>query len=160
MPNKVKKQAVLIIDNIRSQHNVGSIFRTADCVGVSHIYLCGTTPTPLDKYGRPVSEIAKTALGAEKSMPYTYAKSTVGIINRLRKEGFEIIAIEQSKNSVDYRKLRMGSKVAFIVGNEVLGVSDKVLKLCDYVAEIPLRGEKESLNVAVATGIALFRMIS
>ena len=93
-------------------------------------------------------------------MPYTYAKSTVGIINRLRKEGFEIVAIEQAKDSVDYRKLRVGSKVAFIVGNEVLGVSDKVLKLCDYVAEIPLRGEKESLNVAVATGIALFRMIS
>ena len=96
------------------------------------------------------SEIAKTALGAEKSVPYVYAKSTVGIINRLRKEGFEIVAIEQTKNSVDYRKLRVGSKVAFIVGNEVLGVSDKVLKLCDYVAEIPLRGEKESLNAAVS----------
>jgi len=160
---QVKREVVLILDNIRSRHNVGSIFRTADCAGVTKIYLCGTTPTPLDKYGRPVGEIAKTALGAENSIEWEYAKTTTSIIKKLKKQNFQIIAVEQSKESVDYKKVtrQLAGKypVAFVVGNEVEGVSKSVLKLCDIVAEIPMRGEKESLNVSVATGVALFGML-
>lgn len=162
MPKTPKKQAgeiVLILDNIRSMHNVGSIFRTADCVGITKIYLCGTTPTPLDRFNREVKEIAKTALGAEKSIAWEYVKTTTSVLRKLKKN-FQIIAIEQSKDSVDYKKIKLKPRVAFVVGNEVDGISKKVLNLCDVVAEIPLKGEKESLNVSVATGVALFRMLN
>ena len=154
------KRVAIVIDNLRSNHNVGSIFRTADALGVSKIYLCGTTPTPLDKYGRPVGEIAKTALGAEKSISWEYAKTTAGAIKKLKKSGVEIIAIEQSENSVDYKKIKSKGDVAFVLGNEVDGVSKNVLKLCDIVAEIPMKGGKESLNVAVAGGVAMFRILN
>ncbi len=155
----MKKRAVIVIDNIRSRHNVGSIFRTADCAGVEKIYLCGTTPTPLDKFGREVGEIAKTALGAEKTVSWEYAKTTAGVLKKLKKENFNIIAIEQSKNSIDYKKVKVKYPVAFVLGNEVEGIKPSILKLCDTVAEIPLHGAKESLNVSVATGIAIFRML-
>lgn len=153
-------KSVLILDNIRSRHNVGSIFRTADCAGVSKIYLCGTTPTPLDRFGRPIKEIEKTALGAEKSVEWEYAKTTITVLKKLKKEGFQIIAVEQTKDSVDYKKVKVKSKVAFVVGNEVEGISKSVLKLCDMIAEIPMQGSKESLNVSVATGVALFRVLN
>jgi tRNA G18 (ribose-2'-O)-methylase SpoU len=151
--------SVIVVDNLRSNHNVGSLFRTADALGISKIYLCGTTPTPLDKYKRPVGEIAKTALGAEKTIPWEYSKTTSGAIKRLKKNGFEIIAIEQSKDSIDYKKVKPKKNVAFVLGNEVDGVSKNILKLCDIVAEIPMKGEKESLNVAVAGGVAIFRIL-
>ncbi len=156
----MKNQVVLILDNIRSNHNVGSIFRTADGAGVGKIYLCGTTPSPLDRFGRVVGEIAKTALGAEHSIEWEYVKTTGSVVRKLKKEGYKIIAIEQSKNSVDYKKVKVGEKSAIIVGNEVEGISKSVLKLCDTVAEIPMQGKKESLNVSVATGIALFRILN
>lgn len=152
-------KSVLILDNIRSRHNVGSIFRTADCAGISKIYLCGTTPTPLDKYGREVKEIAKTALGAEKSVEWQYAKTTLSAVKKLKKGGYQIIAVEQTRDSVDYKKVKSKFPVAFVVGNEVEGVSKSILKLCDVIAEIRMHGSKESLNVSVATGIALFRML-
>ena len=154
------QRAVLVIDNARSRHNVGSIFRTADCAGVSKLYLCGTTPTPLDKYGREVKEIAKTALGAEKSVEWEYAKNTGAAVCKLKRDGYQIIAIEQSRDSVDYKKVKAGSKVAFVVGYEVEGVAKNILRLCDIVAEIPMHGSKESLNVSVAAGIALFRILN
>ncbi len=170
LDHNMKRSVFVVIDNLRSNHNVGSIFRTADALGISKIYLCGTTPTPVDKYGRPVGEIAKTALGAEKSIPWEYAKTTTGVIKKLKKNGVEIVAIEQSKNSLDYKRVKPKGAVAFILGNEVDGVSKNVLKLCDVVAEIPMRGElarnrssddigKESLNVTVAAGVALFRIL-
>lgn len=152
-------KAVLILDNIRSQYNVGSIFRTADGAGVSKIYLCGTTPTPLDRFNREVKEIAKTALGAEKSVTWEYTKTTLLVVRKLKKEGYKIIAIEQSKDSVDYKKVKPKGPTAFVIGNEVEGVSKSILKLCDIVAEIPMKGAKESLNASVATGIALFRIL-
>ncbi len=152
-------KSVLILDNIRSRHNVGSIFRTADCAGISKIYLCGTTSTPLDRFGRPIGEIVKTALGAEKTVKWEYTKTTLAAVKKLKKDGYQIIAIEQTKDSVDYKKVKVKSSVAFVLGNEVDGVSKSVLKLSDVVAEIPLHGSKESLNVSVATGIALFRML-
>lgn len=164
MKNKPQGQnspkAVIVLDNIRSLHNTGSIFRTADCAGVQDIYLCGTTPTPIDRFERPVKEIAKTALGAEKSINWKYFKSTSVVLNKLKKDGYQIIAIEQSNNSIDYKNIKPKNKVVFVVGNEVSGISKKILGLCDTVAEIPQRGEKESLNVSVATGIAIFRILN
>ena len=148
----------LILSDIRSTYNVGAIFRTADAVGVSKIYLVGITPAPLDRFGRVRSDIAKSALGAEQTMPWESVSTIIPLITKLKKKGFQIIAIEQSDTSVDYKKIRPSSKVAVILGNEVKGIPEKILKKCDVVAEIPMRGEKESLNVSVSSGIALFRI--
>lgn len=152
----------LILHNIRSNHNVGSIFRTADAVGVSKIYLVGITPSPIDRFGREVQEISKTALGAEKTISFESVKNFKTLVARLKKEGFKIIAIEQSEHSVDYKKVKnkKGEKVVFVLGPEVDGLTKKELELCDMVAEIPMKGGKESLNVSVATGVALFRMLN
>jgi 23S rRNA (guanosine2251-2'-O)-methyltransferase len=155
-----EKHIYLVIDNIRSKQNVGSIFRTADALGISKIYLCGTTPCPVDRFGREVGEISKTALGAEKNIKWEYFKTTNSIIKKLKKDGIKIVAIEQSENSVDYKKVKIKNSVAFVLGNEVDGVNKSTLKLCDIVAEIPMRGGKESLNVSVACGVALFRILN
>ena len=150
----------LILDHIRSAHNVGAIFRTADAAGVDKIYLVGYTPAPLDRFGRPVPEIEKTALGAEKNISWEKVENIESLIRGLREDGFKIIAVEQSEKAVDYKTVKIGSedKVGIIFGNEVDGVSQAVLDHCDIVAEIPMRGEKESLNVAVSVGVALFRI--
>ncbi len=153
------KNAVLILLDIRSAHNVGSIFRTADGAGVKKIYLVGTTPTPLDRFGRARKDVAKVALGAEKTVAWEYVKTISPLITKLKKDGFQIIAIEQDEKSVDYKKVKTGDRVAFIVGSETDGVPKKVLDKCDFVAEISMYGEKESLNVGVATGIALFGIL-
>lgn len=152
------KVAYLILHNIRSNQNVGSLFRTADSAGISKIFLTGYTPAPLDKYERPVKEIAKTALGAEKTVP-SEKMDIQGCIEMLKKEGVQIVAIEQSTNSIPYRNVEIQFPVAFILGNEVTGVEKEILDLCDVIAEIPMHGEKESLNVSVAGGIALFQML-
>ncbi len=149
----------VILHNIRSTHNVGSIFRTADAAGVSHIYISGYTPTPIDKFGRKQKDIAKTALGAEDSVHWEYIENLTKYIAHLKKDGYTIVAVEQSKKSVDYKTVVLRDKSVVIVGNEVLGMSPTLLKQCDVVAEIPMRGKKESLNVSVAFGIALFRML-
>lgn len=158
----MKKEVLLVLNNIRSNHNVGSIFRIADCVGALKLFLVGVTPAPLDRFNREVKEISKTALGAEKSVAYEKVNSFTSIIKRLKKNGFLIIAIEQSENSIDYKKVKLNKyqKVAFVLGEEVSGLSNKELSLCDIVAEIPMKGEKESLNVSVATGVALFRILN
>jgi tRNA G18 (ribose-2'-O)-methylase SpoU len=154
----MKKTAYLVLHDIRSAQNVGSLFRTADAAGISKIYLTGYTPAPLDRFGRIVKEIAKTALGAEKTTPWEKT-SIDNCHRRLKKEKVQIIAIEQDKKAVDYRKVKAKYPIAFVLGNEVTGLEKKVLKLCDVVAEIPMKGNKESLNVAVAGGIALFQML-
>jgi tRNA G18 (ribose-2'-O)-methylase SpoU len=154
-----KHRAVLILHDIRSTHNVGSIFRTADAVGISKIYITGYTPAPTDRFNRPVHEITKVALGAEKNIPWEKV-SILDCIKTLKKGGFQIIAIEQDKNSVDYKKIKPKFPAAFVLGNEVGGISKDVLKLCDVVAEIPMIGGKESLNVSVAGGVALFRILN
>ena len=153
-----KIQVELILLDIRSTYNVGAIFRTGDAIGVSKIHLVGITPAPIDRFGKPRSDIAKSALGSQISMPWNAVKTIAPLIAKLKKEGFQIIAIEQSKNSVDYKKITTNSKVAVILGNEVKGIPENVLKKCDIVAEIPMRGQKESLNVSVSCGIALFGM--
>ncbi|MEA2112945.1 MAG: TrmH family RNA methyltransferase [Patescibacteria group bacterium] len=150
----------LILHNIRSTHNVGSIFRTAEACGISKIFLTGYTPTPLDNFGREVKTISKTALGAEKKVIWEYVSSPGRLIKKLKHQQFKIIGVEQSKESVDYKKIKIEEPVAFILGNEVRGISKQLLKQCDVIAEIPMIGEKESLNVSVATGVALFRILN
>ncbi len=149
---------VVALDNIRSVYNVGSIFRTADALGVDKIYLCGTTPTPKDRFGRMRNDLAKVALGAEKNIEWEYSESTADVLKKLKKEKFQIIGIEQAKNSIDYKEIKTKGNVAIIMGTEVNGINKETLKLCDIIAEIPMAGKKESLNVSVAFGVAVFRI--
>lgn len=154
----MQKRKVVILDNIRSVYNVGSIFRTSDALGVNKIYLCGCTPTPKDRFGRDRSDLAKVALGAEKNIEWQYCETTLDAINILKKEKFQIIALEQSENSVDYKKVKAEKLSAIILGEEVKGLSANVLKMADVIAEIPMKGMKESLNVSVSFGAAGFRI--
>ena len=160
MKQKINKQeCCLILHDIRSVYNVGAIFRTADAAGISKIYLTGLTPTPFDRFDRKRKDFAKTALGAEDSVPWEKKENIELLISNLKKDKFKIVAIEQAENSIDYKKIK-GQKLAIMMGNEVDGISEEILKKCDQIAEIPMRGEKESLNVSVATGIALFRILN
>lgn len=154
-----KKIHFLMLPDIRSAINVGSIFRTADAVGISKIILAGYTPRPTDKFGRIQKDIAKSALGAENFVSWEYQEEILPTIKKLKKEGFKIIAIEQDERSVDYRKTKTNEKNLFILGPEVSGLDKKILSLCDQIAEIPMKGGKESLNVSVAAGVALFGII-
>lgn len=156
---EVKRENIIVLPDIRSALNVGSIFRTADACGVSKIYLAGYTPAPIDQFGRADKQIAKTALGAEKNIPWEKAENISKLITKLKKEGFYLIAIEQAENSVDYKKVKAQTKTAFIFGNEVEGLSKSILKKCDVIAEIPMMGDKESLNISVSAGVALFRIL-
>lgn len=153
------KKNILILHNIRSNHNVGSLFRTADAAGIEEIILSGYTPTPLDRFGREVKEIYKTALGAEKTISWkkmTFKKA----IEFAQRQKLKVVAIEQDKSATDYKKIKIKNGVAFVLGNEVNGISKKELKFCDAIVEIPMKGGKESLNVAVAGGIAIFRILN
>ncbi len=166
------KEKYLILHNIRSVYNVGAIFRTADAIGISKIYLTGYTPTPLDRFGQPRSDIAKSALGTEKTVPWKHAKNPTALLKRLKKEKISVVGLEQSARSVDYKKFRPLARTALLVGSEVKGLSKNLRDSCDTLVEIPMRGSmvrqahhprntkrgKESLNVSVATGIALFRL--
>jgi tRNA G18 (ribose-2'-O)-methylase SpoU len=158
----MNQQNILILHNIRSVENVGAIFRTADAVGIVKIYLTGYTPPPLDRFGRKRGDLAKSALGAEEFVPWEQKKSIFPLLIKLKEESFKIIAIEQDKKSIDYKTLRLrsGQAHAFIVGAEVTGIPKNILEKCDIIAEIPMRGKKESLNVSVATGVALFRILN
>jgi tRNA G18 (ribose-2'-O)-methylase SpoU len=151
------KDVRVILHNIRSAHNVGSVFRTADAAGVSRVYLTGYTPAPLDRFGRVQPDIAKTALGAEQTIPWESHENTVRLIGHLKKEGVQAVAVEQHPKATDYKTFTPAHKTAFIFGNEVEGLSDEVCKATDSIIEIPMRGTKESLNVAVAAGIILFQ---
>ncbi|MBX4215523.1 TrmH family RNA methyltransferase [Candidatus Parcubacteria bacterium] len=148
--------AHLVLHDIRSVHNVGAIFRTADAAGVAKIYLSGYTPGPLDRFGRKRRDFEKSALGAD--VPWERREDVLELLREL-KEDFYLIAIEQDKRSVDYTKIVLREKSAILFGNEVDGLPKAVLDACESIAEIPMRGKKESLNVAVAAGIALFRML-
>ncbi|MCE9643838.1 TrmH family RNA methyltransferase [Candidatus Parcubacteria bacterium] len=150
-------EAVVVLEDIRSAENVGSIFRTADACGVSRIYLTGYTPLPVDRFGR-ASRVGKSALGAEHSVSWEKA-DILPLLKKLKKGGFSIIAVEQSPDSVDYKKIPKKEKLAFVFGNEVSGVSPATLKKADVIAEIAMLGEKESLNVSVAAGMVLSRTL-
>lgn len=161
----MENSLILILHDIRSAHNVGSMFRTADGAGVNQIILSGYTPVPPKQDALYLTDadkaLKKTALGAEESVPWKKVSSLTRVINQLKKDGYEIVALEQSQGSVEYAAYAPSkTKQALLVGNEVLGVLKKVLKQCDVVIEIPMRGKKNSLNVSVATGIALYQIMS
>jgi len=142
----------LILPDIRSCHNVGAMFRTADAFGVSKIFLTGYTPAP------PKPQIDKVSLGAEKWVSFKKYKHTKLLVNRLKKQGVKIYALEFSENSRDISLVDFKSPLALIVGNEVEGVSSEILALCDGVVHIPMYGKKESLNVSIAAGVALYEI--
>lgn len=147
----------VICHNIRSIHNIGSIFRTSDALGIEKIYLTGYSPTPVDRFSQPLAKFAKVSLGAEQNIPWESVHSPSGLIKNLRAKGFQVYGIEQAKNSIDYYKLRLNTrklaKLVLVIGNEIRGLSPVLMKQLDKILEIPMLGGKESLNVSVAFGI-------
>ncbi len=150
--NTLFHETVVILDNIRSMHNVGSFFRTSDALGIKKLYLCGITPKP------PRPEISKSALGAEAFVFWYFIENTLSIINELKLLGYSIVGIEQTTESVLLHqfKLESSNKYALIFGNEVNGINKEVLKECDLTIEIPQFGDKHSFNVSVSYGIVAY----
>jgi len=150
-----KLPVVLLLENIRSMHNVGSVFRTADAFLTEAIYLCGYTPQP------PHRDIHKTALGATETVAWKYVEKTVDALTYLKAAGYRILAVEQVSGSVPLQRftLAAGEKIVLVFGNEVQGVSEEVLKHCDGCIEIPQFGMKHSLNVSVAAGMVLWELV-
>jgi tRNA G18 (ribose-2'-O)-methylase SpoU len=149
-----KTPLIVILDNIRSLNNIGSVFRTSDAFLVEKIYLCGITATP------PNKEIHKTALGATDSVDWEYNESTIDVVEKLKTENVEIISIEQAENAVMLDKFEVedNKKYAIIFGNEVKGVDQKVVSASDKVIEIPQYGTKHSLNISVSAGVVIWEM--
>ena len=144
---------VVVLDDVRSMYNVGSVFRTSDAFRVEAIYLCGITSVP------PHAEIHKTALGAEDSVEWTYFKNTVDAVSELKAKGYEVLAVEQVENSMKLQdfKAEHGKKYAVVMGNEVKGVKQEVVDICHNTLEIPQYGTKHSMNVSVTTGIIIWK---
>lgn len=156
-------KTILVLDNIRSVLNVGAMFRTAEAVGVDEIVLVGMTPTPLDRFGRERSDLAKAAVGAQTMVPWQYHEQTESAIAYLQEIGADIVSLEISDQSIDYKTVPHPDGLApfaLVVGNENVGVSDQWLEASDLVCHIPMQGEKESLNVATSCGVALFRILN
>ncbi len=149
----------ILLHDIRSTHNVGAVLRTADAVGVSKVYFSGFTPAPIDRFGRARKDIAKASLGAEKTVPWEVVLDPKELIKKLKGEKVRIVALEQNKKSIDYTQITKTKDMLVVLGREVEGVEEGILKLCDEIVEIPMRGTKESLNVSVATGILLYKII-
>lgn len=146
----------IILDNIRSAHNIGSVFRSADSFKADKVWLCGICATP------PSAEIHKSALGAEFSVEWGYEKDTLSLVKRLKEEGYTVLSVEQTVNSVmlDKFKPETGRKYALVFGNEVDGVQQEVVDASDGVLEIPQYGTKHSLNISVSAGIVLWHIAS
>ena len=151
---KPRIRLMVVLDNIRSLHNVGSIFRTADGVGIEKLWLCGITGYP------PQSGIEKTALGSEQSVPWEYASNAADVLKRLKSQGYEILMLEQAQGSCPFEDYRPQGPVCLLLGNEVDGVSDDLVPFCDKSVEIEMAGVKNSLNVAVAFGVVAFHLRS
>lgn len=145
-----------ILHNVRSAHNVGAIFRTSDGAGVVKIFLTGYTPLPIDRFGRPQPRIIKTALGATDSVAWEAWPNLEALLSKLRAEGVAIVAVEQTERAEPYTTYQPHGDTAYIFGNEIEGVPKTVCANADAVVAIPMRGQKESLNVAVAAGVILF----
>ncbi len=154
--NKQKNPLVLVLDNVRSLHNVGAAFRTADAFAVEKIYLCGITGTP------PNKEIHKTALGATESVAWAHVPTTLEAVHELKAQGYHVWAIEQAEGSTSLSDFRPSAdgKYAFVFGNEVFGVEDDVIKAADGVLEIPQFGTKHSLNVSITVGVVVWDVLS
>lgn len=146
----------LILHNVRSHYNVGAMFRTADGAGVSKLFLVGVTPSPIDRFGRTVQEIHKTALGAELEIPWEKVDDLLPLIKKLQSEKVFVVAVEQSQKSVSLDDFIVPDSVAYIMGSETEGLPEEVLEIVDGIVEIPMGGKKESLNVSVAAGIVLY----
>jgi tRNA G18 (ribose-2'-O)-methylase SpoU len=149
----------VLLDNIRSAWNVGSIFRSADGFGFTHAYLCGITPTPES------DAVQKTSLGAEDSVPWSYHKDAVQLVNGLRREGWIILGLEEDARGASVDEFERSSSdlrldTALIVGNEITGMDPDLLDLCDRIVTIPMRGGKKSLNAAIAFGVAAYALTS
>jgi len=149
-----KIQVVVVLDNIRSMHNVGSVFRTGDAFLIQGIYLCGYTPLP------PHRDIHKTALGATETVAWRHFPTTEDAVRSLKEDGYMVLAVEQTEGSIRLTELTMTGPVAVVFGNEVSGVDPAVLELCDGGVEIPQFGMKHSLNVSIAAGIVLWELVS
>ncbi len=150
-----KLPVVIILDNVRSQHNVGSVFRTADAFRVEKVYLCGITSTPSNN-----REVHKTALGAEETVEWDYETETVQVVCALKEEGYKIYAVEQAENALSLERLSIEKekKYALIFGNEVKGVQQEVINQSDGCIEIPQFGTKHSFNISVSVGIVLWQI--
>lgn len=147
---------IVILDNIRSMHNIGSVFRTADAFCLEMIYLCGITATP------PNAEIHKTALGAEETVSWKYLENTIDAVNQVRERGYKVFSIEQAVGSTMLNDLQLnkGEKIAVVLGNEVKGVQQEVINQSDLCLEIPQYGTKHSLNVSVTSGIVIWDLFN
>ncbi|MEJ2048829.1 MAG: RNA methyltransferase [Calditrichota bacterium] len=143
-----------LLDNIRSLHNVGSIFRTADAVRLSRLYLTGITGRP------PRREIDKTALGSVDSVPWEYQDNPVAVIDSLKKQGVQVVALEHTRESKPFWEIKYDYPACLVVGNEVFGIQDKIVEMADCAVEIPMFGIKQSLNVTIAFGIVIYEMLS
>ncbi len=160
----MKRDLVLIVHNVRSTHNVGSLLRTADGLGAKTVFLTGYSPYPMAPNDTRLPHIAtklhrqitKTALGAETSQNWQHQLDIVGLINQLKGQGYKICAIEQHPASVPLNRFKPSAKVALIVGHEVGGIESTILSIVDCILEIPMLGKKESLNVAQAAAIGLY----
>ncbi len=149
---KQKTPLLVILDDVRSALNVGSVFRTADAFALSHIHLCGITATP------PHREILKTAIGATQTVDWTYHKEIIPLIEGLRKEGYQIFAVEQAEGSTALQDFQPKKPIALIFGNEVKGVNQAVMDIVDGAIEVPQYGTKHSLNIAVCAGIVIWEV--
>jgi tRNA G18 (ribose-2'-O)-methylase SpoU len=149
-----KTPVIAVLDNIRSMHNVGSVFRTADAFLIEALFLCGYTPQP------PHRDINKTALGATETVDWLYYPTTVEAVQALKTKGYKLFAIEQTEGSIPLQEfvIKRSEKIAMIFGNEVEGVNDEVLRMVDGSIEIPQIGMKHSLNISVAAGIVLWEV--
>lgn len=154
-----RSKLILIAHNIRSLHNAGSVLRTADAAGVAKVYFTGYTPKPTDEMGRVRPQVAKTALGAEQTVAWEQRKNISALLGCLKKEGVLLIALENAPGATDYREFRPRFPLALILGNEVRGISSATLAKMDAIITIPMRGKKESLNVSVACGIAVYKLL-
>ena len=160
------RRVILIVHNVRSAHNVGSILRSADGLGVAEVYLSGYTPYPpvpndsrLPHIARrAATQIAKTALGAEQSIKWRYEADALQLISRLKDNDYLIAALEQTVLAINLTKFKPPNKIALIVGSEVGGINPEILQAADVHLEIPMSGKKESFNVAIATAIALYQI--
>ena len=148
------KNFIVICDSLRSLHNVGSVFRTADGAGIDKIYLCGITGHP--DVPKAERKISKVALGAQDFIEWEYIKQSWRLVDKLKKEGYQIVSLEQTSESIDYTKFKPKFPLALIIGNEGKGVKKSLLKRSDKIIDISMRGQKESLNVSVAFGIAAY----
>ena len=147
-----KKKIVVILDNVRSMHNVGSVFRTSDAFLIQAVYLCGYTPQP------PHRDIQKTALGATETVEWHYLPTTMEAVNVLKEKGYKLFAVEQAEGSISLENFTAEDNIAVVFGNEVEGVDNTVLAACDGCIEIPQFGTKHSLNISVAAGIVLWEL--